>query len=284
LFRVTAFQAQARNFSQNICSRIRKNKEFIIKNQNYRNYNESAEEKPDIIFGRNPVLEALKSQSEIDTVFIAGEIRGTLSVINAIAREQGIPVKNVTDEKLAKMSGGGSHQGVAATIPCASYAELSDIIKKGLENGKNALIVACDGIEDPHNLGAIIRTAEAAGADGLIITKRRSASLSGIVYKTSAGAASVLPVARVPNLTAALETVKKSGIWVYGADMSGRNVFTEKLSGNLCIVIGNEGDGISPLVLKKCDGLVSIPMFGQINSLNASVAAGVILYSIVKNQ
>jgi 23S rRNA (guanosine2251-2'-O)-methyltransferase len=246
----------------------------------------TAEPNSDIIFGRNPVLEALKSQNEIDTVFIAGEIRGTLSVINAIARERGIPVKNVTDEKLAKMSGGGhsacgaSHQGVAATIPCASYAELSDIIKKGLSSERGALIIACDGIEDPHNLGAIIRTAEAAGADGLVITKRRSASLSGIVYKTSAGAASVLPVARVPNLSAALDTIKKSGIWVYGADMSGRNVFGEKLFGNLCIVIGNEGEGISPLVMKKCDGLVSIPMYGQINSLNASVAAGIILYSI----
>jgi 23S rRNA (guanosine2251-2'-O)-methyltransferase len=238
----------------------------------------------DIVYGRNPVIEALKSDREIDTVFISGEPRGTLSVINALSRERGIPVKNVTDEKLSKMTGGASHQGVAATISCAEYAELSDIIKSALENKKGGLIIACDGIEDPHNLGAIIRTAEAAGADGLIITKRRSASLSGIVYKTSAGAASVLPVARVPNLAAAIDTVKKSGMWVWGADMDGRSILGEKLSGNLCIVIGNEGSGISPLIKKKCDGLVSIPMYGQINSLNASVAAGIIMYNIIKNK
>jgi 23S rRNA (guanosine2251-2'-O)-methyltransferase len=237
----------------------------------------------EVIFGRNPVLEALKSENEIDNVFVSGEIKGTLSVINAVARERGIPVKNVTDEKLSKMTGGGSHQGVAATLSCAHYTELSEIIKSGLKKPSGGLIIACDGIEDPHNLGAIIRTAEAAGADGLVITKRRSASLSGIVYKTSAGAASVLPVARVPNLTAAIEEIKASGFWVYGADMDGRNIFTEKLSGNLCIVIGNEGGGISPLVKKKCDGLLSVPMFGKINSLNASVAAGIIIYNIIKN-
>jgi 23S rRNA (guanosine2251-2'-O)-methyltransferase len=257
-----------------------KNKELIIKNLDINNTENSGY--PDVIFGRNPVLEALKSGREIDTVFIAGEIRGTLSVINAVAREHSIPVKNVTDEKLSKMTANGSHQGVAATIPCASYAELSDIISSCIN--KDAFIIACDGIEDPHNLGAIIRTAEAAGAAGVVITKRRSASLSGIVYKTSAGAASVLPVARVPNLSAALDTMKKSGIWVYGADMDGKNLFDENLTGNLCIVIGSEGDGISPLVKKKCDGLVKIPMFGQINSLNASVAAGVIMYNIRKNK
>jgi 23S rRNA (guanosine2251-2'-O)-methyltransferase len=238
----------------------------------------------DVIFGRNPVLEALKSGQEVDTVFISGEVRGTLSVINAIAREKGLPVKNVTDEKLAKMTGNASHQGVAATLSCAEYAELSDIIKISKSSQGKGLIIACDGIEDPHNLGAIIRTAEAAGAAGLVITKRRSASLTGIVYKTSAGAASVLPVARVPNLGAAINTMKENGIWVYGADMDGNNLFRESLSGNLCIVIGNEGDGLSPLIKKKFDGLLQIPMFGQINSLNASVAAGIIIYNIIGNR
>jgi 23S rRNA (guanosine2251-2'-O)-methyltransferase len=264
-----------------VINAIKQIEEFIIKNLDINNTENSGY--PDVIFGRNPVLEALKSGREIDTVFIAGEMRGTLSVINAIAREHSIPVKNVTDEKLSKMTANGSHQGVVATIPCASYAELSDIISAALKSD-DGLIIACDGIEDPHNLGAIIRTAEAAGAAGVVITKRRSASLSGIVYKTSAGAASVLPVARVPNLSAALDTMKKSGIWVYGADMDGKNLFDENLTGNLCIVIGSEGDGISPLVKKKCDGLVRIPMFGQINSLNASVAAGVIMYNIRKNK
>jgi 23S rRNA (guanosine2251-2'-O)-methyltransferase len=234
----------------------------------------------DVIFGRNPVLEALKSGREVDTVYIAGEVRGTLSVINAIARERGLPVKNVTDEKLSKMTENGSHQGVAATLSCAEYAELSDIIKVCKQIPEKGLIIACDGIEDPHNLGAIIRTAEAAGAAGLVITKRRSASLTGIVYKTSAGAASVLPVCRVPNLAAAIDTMKENGIWVYGADMDGNNLFDESLSGSLCIVIGNEGDGLSPLIKKKCDGLIKIPMYGQINSLNASVAAGIIMYTI----
>jgi 23S rRNA (guanosine2251-2'-O)-methyltransferase len=178
------------------------------------------------------------------------------------------------------MTENGSHQGVAATISCAEYAELTDIIKICKQNPEKGLIIACDGIEDPHNLGAIIRTAEAAGAAGLVITKRRSASLTGIVYKTSAGAASVLPVSRVPNLAAAIDTMKESGIWVYGADMDGNNLFNESLSGSLCIVIGNEGDGLSPLIKKKCDGLIKIPMFGKINSLNASVAAGIIMYTI----
>jgi 23S rRNA (guanosine2251-2'-O)-methyltransferase len=238
----------------------------------------------EVIFGRNPVLEALKSGREVDTVFIAGEIRGTLSVINAIAREKGLPVKNVTDEKLNKMTANASHQGVAATLSFAEYAELTDIIKSSKSRPEKGLIIACDGIEDPHNLGAIIRTAEAAGAAGLVITKRRSASLTGIVYKTSAGAASVLPVARVPNLAAAIDTMKDNGIWVYGADMDGNNLFDESLSGSLCIVIGNEGDGLSPLIKKKCDGLLKIPMFGQINSLNASVAAGIIIYNIIGNR
>ncbi|MDR0987751.1 MAG: 23S rRNA (guanosine(2251)-2'-O)-methyltransferase RlmB [Ruminococcus sp.] len=233
-----------------------------------------------MIVGRNPVLEALKAEREIDIVYIAtpeGKLTGTLGVIASKAREAGIPVKTVDERKLATMCEGMSHQGVVATAAQTHYLELEELLE-----GKtaNSLYIAAAGIEDPHNLGAIIRTAEAVGAAGIIIPKRRNVSVNATVYKTSAGAAAVLPVCRVGNLASALDKLKDSGVWVYGADMDGESIYKTSLTGSLCIVIGAEGEGLPALIRKKCDGLLSIPMFGQINSLNASVAAGIILYEI----
>ncbi|MDR0903259.1 MAG: 23S rRNA (guanosine(2251)-2'-O)-methyltransferase RlmB [Ruminococcus sp.] len=234
----------------------------------------------DMIIGRNPVLEALKAEREIDILYIAPSERGLtgiLGVIAARAREAGIPVKTVDERKLSDMTGGMSHQGVIATAAQTHYLELDELLAIP---AKNPLYIAAAGIEDPHNLGAIIRTAEAVGAAGIIIPKRRNVSVNATVYKTSAGAAAVLPVCRVGNLASAIDTLKDNGVWVYGADMNGESLYKTSLSGSLCIVIGAEGSGIPPLIRKKCDGLLKIPMFGQINSLNASVAAGIIMYEI----
>jgi 23S rRNA (guanosine2251-2'-O)-methyltransferase len=233
-----------------------------------------------IIIGRNPVLEALKSEREIDIIYIAGEVKGTLAVIAAKAREAGLPVKTVDERKLDLMSGGHSHQGVAATVAQTVYLELDELLAQHEGKTEPPLYIACDGIEDPHNLGAIIRSAEAAGADGLIIPKRRNVSVNATVYKTSAGAAAVLPVARVSNLAAAIDTLKKNGVWVYGADMGGKSVYETDLRGACCIIVGAEGAGLSPLIAKKSDALISLPMHGQINSLNASVAAGILLFEV----
>jgi 23S rRNA (guanosine2251-2'-O)-methyltransferase len=236
-----------------------------------------------MIIGRNPVLEALKAGRELDIVYISGELKGTLAVITAKAREAGVPVKTADERKLDTMCENRVHQGVIATLAQTKYLELDELLslaakKSGGSAKHKPLFIACDGIEDPHNLGAIIRTAEAAGADGLIIPKRRNVSVNATVYKTSAGAAAVLPICRVSNLAACLDTLKKSGIWIYGADMDGTSVYKTNISGAACIVIGAEGSGLSSLIRKKCDILVSLPMYGQINSLNASVAAGIILY------
>jgi len=237
----------------------------------------------DIIFGRNPVIEAFKSGVEIDTVYINGQ-GGSLTVIRNLAAERGIVVKEIHAAKLSTMCGNGNHQGVAATISCATYVTIEDILAISANKGTSPFIVICDGIEDPHNLGAIIRTAEAAGCDGMIIPKRRSASLNSTVHKTSAGAASFLPVAKVSNLVSAIEILKKNGVWIFGTDGSGTNYKKVDFKGSVGLVIGSEGEGLSKLVREKCDFLVSLPMRGQITSLNASVAAGIFLYEIAENR
>jgi 23S rRNA (guanosine2251-2'-O)-methyltransferase len=239
-------------------------------------------ENNELIIGRNPVMEALKSEREIDIIYISaedGKFKGILGVIAAKARDAGIPVKTVDAKKLDTMAEGMSHQGVIATAAQTKYLELDELlaIKK-----ENPFFIACAGIEDPHNLGAIIRTAEAAGVTGIIIPKRRNVSVNATVMKTSAGAAAILPVCRVGNLASALDTLKENGVWIYGADMDGEPLYKTSLTGALCIVIGAEGDGLPALIRKKCDVLVSIPMNGQINSLNASVAAGIIMFEAVR--
>lgn len=240
------------------------------------------EETGGLIAGRNPVLEALKSGRPIDTIYIDTQATGSINKICALAGEHGTVVKRVDSAKLDAMA--ANHQGVVAALSCAEYYDLAQLLDMVKKSGKPAFLIIADEIEDPHNLGAIIRTAEAAGAHGMIIPKRRSASLNATVFKTSAGAASHLPVARVPNLAAAIDTLKRAGIWVYGADMSGQAYTEAELTGDIALVIGSEGAGLGRLVREKCDHILSLPMNGKINSLNASVAAGILMYEAVRQR
>ena len=240
-------------------------------------------EESDYIFGRNAVTEALKAGNPINQIFVVS-MKGSLGAVCSEAKKRGIPVKVTDARKLDNMTGGANHQGVCAEGACAQYASLSDILSVSVKKGRPPFIVLCDGIEDPHNLGAIIRTAEAAGADGIILPKRRSASLTQTVFKTSAGAASWLPVARVSNLATEMIALKKQGIWFYGADMNGSSASQTDLKGAVGLVIGSEGFGLSEPVKAQCDAIVSLPMFGQVNSLNASVAAGILMYEIVRQR
>lgn len=238
----------------------------------------------ELIIGRNPVIEALKAEKLIDTIYVNSEGGGSLSHIISMAKEQNIVVKSVNDVKLSAMSNGASHQGVIAVGSCAKYVSVEEILEIATEKNEPPFIIICDEIEDPHNLGAIIRTAESAGAHGIIIPKRRSASLNHTVYKTSAGAASWLPVARVSNIVAALEELKKNGVWIYGTDASGEDYSKSNLTGSIGLVIGSEGNGIGRLVREKCDFLLKLPMLGKITSLNASVAGGIFMYEIVRQR
>ncbi len=241
------------------------------------------EKKETVIAGRNPVLEALRSEQELESVYIQqGDRKGSLGKIVAMARQQGVPVKEVTGEKLQALSGISSHQGVAAVLSAGRYATLEDVYARAGE--EPLFVVVADEIEDPHNLGAIIRTAEAAGAHGVIIPKRHSAGLTATVAKSAAGAVAWLPVVRVPNLPAAMEQLKERGVWFYCADMDGTHWCSADYSGGVGLVIGSEGRGVSRLVREKCDFVVSMPMLGKVNSLNASVAGGIILYEIARQR
>ena len=247
------------------------------------NKNITEESGTEVICGRNPVIEALKSGANLDTIYIDGN-GGSLNVIRRLAKEKGIVVKDALDAKLTKLSGGASHQGVVAIGACAEYVTVDDILAVSEKKGTKPFIIICDEIEDPHNLGAIIRTAETSGADGVIIPKRRSAGLNATVFKTSAGAASYVPVARVSNLAAAIDKLKESGVWIYGTDASGNDYTSTDFTGSCGLVIGSEGFGISKLIQKKCDFMVKLPMLGRINSLNASVAAGIFMYEVLRQR
>ena len=239
-----------------------------------------------IIEGRNAVIEALRAGTPVDKIFIArGETDAALGHIAAAARDRGVVVVECDRRKLDFMSRTHSHQGVIAQAAVREYASVDDILAAAREKGEPPLVVVCDELSDPHNLGAVIRTAECAGAHGVIIPKRRSAGLTAVVAKTSAGAVSHLPVARVPNLTACLKELKEEGLWVFGADAAGdRTLYEADLKGPAAIVIGSEGDGMSRLVAQTCDVLVRIPMKGKLNSLNASAAAAILLYEAVRQR
>ena len=239
-----------------------------------------------IIEGRNAVIEALRAGTAVDKVYIAkGETDATLGHIASTARGKGIVVVEADRRKLDAMSVTHSHQGVIAVAAVREYASVSDILQSARDKGEAPLVVVCDELSDPHNLGAVIRTAEAAGAHGVIIPKRRSAGLTAIVAKTSAGAVSYLPVARVANLPALLRELKEEGLWVFGTAADGStSLYQADLKGPAAIVIGSEGNGMSRLVREQCDFLVSIPMRGQVNSLNASAAAAVVLYEAVRQR
>ena len=239
-----------------------------------------------IIEGRNAVIEALRAGATIDKIFIQkGETDKTLGHIASTARAAGVVVVDADKRKLDFMSRTHAHQGVIALTSVREYVSVEDILNIAREKGEKPLIVVCDEISDPHNLGAIIRTAECAGAHGVVIPKRRSAGLTSIVGKTSAGAVSYVPVARVPNIPALLEQLQKEGVWVFGTAAEGAcDLYSADLKGPAAIVIGSEGDGMTRLVREKCDFLVSIPMKGSISSLNASAAAAILLYEAVRQR
>ena len=239
-----------------------------------------------IIEGRNAVIEALRSGENIDKIYLAkGETDKTLGHIASRAREKGIVVVEADRRKLDGMSRTHAHQGVIALAAMREYVSVQSLLDAAAEKGEAPLLVVCDEISDPHNLGAILRTAECAGAHGVIIPKRRSAGLTAIVGKTSAGAVSYMPVARVANLPATLEELKKRGGWVSGTAAEGAtSPYDADLTGPAAIVIGSEGSGMGRLVREKCDFLVSIPMKGHISSLNASAAAAILLYEAVRRR
>lgn len=235
--------------------------------------------------GRKPVLEALNNGKTIDKIFIkSGGIEGALKVIVAKAREQGIVVQEINKTKMSQMSKSDNCQGVIALCPSHEYVRVDEIIKIALEKKEDPFIIILDEITDPHNLGAILRTADASGAHGVIIPKRRAVGLTETVSKASAGAVCYVPVAKVSNISNTVDDLKKQGIWVACADMDGEDYFTAPLDGPLAVVIGNEGKGVSRLIKQKCDFSVKIPMFGKIASLNASVAAGLIMYEVVRRR
>lgn len=255
---------------------------------NYNNQNESQEEqaRTDLIEGRNAVLEAIRAGRTIDKVYIvSGNPDKALDRIAAMAKSAGAVVVEADRRKLDFMSATGAHQGVIASVAAHTYFSLDDIMDAAAAKNEPPLIVLCDEISDPHNLGAIIRTAECAGAHGVVIPKRRSVGLTAVVDKAAAGALEYMKVARVVNLTAAIQDLKKRGVWIYGAAMGGSTpIYQADLRGPAAIVIGSEGFGMSRLVEEQCDFKVSIPMAGQITSLNASAAAAVMLYEAVRQR
>jgi len=239
-----------------------------------------------VIEGRNAVIEALRAGESIDKIFILkGETDKTLGHIASKARAAGIVVVDADKRKLDNMSRTHSHQGVIALASVREYVTVESILEAAAAKGENPLIVVCDEITDPHNLGAIIRTAECAGAHGIVIPKRRSAGLTAVVAKTSAGAVAHMPVARVANIPSLLKDLKKQGVWVFGTAADGNTtLYDADLKGAAAIVIGSEGDGMTRLAAENCDFLVSIPMRGKLNSLNASAAAAIMLYEAVRQR
>lgn len=243
------------------------------------------EKRSDVIAGRNPVTEALRSGRAIDSILIVkGELNGSVKVIAAKARSMKIPVKEVDKKKLDLMCGGAVHQGVAAIAAIKEYSTVDDIFELAESRKEPPFIIVLDEIEDAHNLGAIIRTAECAGAHGIIIPKRRAVGLNYTVGKTSAGAYEYMPVARVTNIPTVLDELKERGCWIYGADMDGTVYAENDLKGAAALVIGSEGNGLGRLVREKCDVILSLPMCGRINSLNASVAAGILMYEFTRQR
>ena len=235
--------------------------------------------------GRNPVLEALRSGRSVDKVYIqAGLHDGPIQTILREARKRDAIVAFVTKERLNQMSETGNHQGVIAAVASYQYSTVEDILKRAEEKGEDPFLILLDEIEDPHNLGAIIRTANLAGAHGVIITRHRAAGLTATVAKASAGAVNYTPVAKVTNLSGTIEDLKRRGLWFVCADMGGTSMYDLDLKGPIGLVIGSEGTGVGRRVREKCDFIASIPMKGEIDSLNASVAAGILAYEIVRQR
>lgn len=239
----------------------------------------------DKIMGRNPVLEAIRSGRSIDKILIKkGKYEGSIVPIIKKAKEVGIVLQEVDKAKLDVAAEGGSHQGVIAYVSAYEYSTVRDILNAAREKDEPPFVIICDRITDPHNLGAIIRTANCVGAHGIIIPKRNSAGLNSMVSKASAGAVEYTRVAKVTNIASAIDDLKEEGLWITAADMGGEEMYNIDLKGAIGLVIGSEGEGVSRLVREKCDFIATIPMSGDINSLNASVAAGVLMYEALKQR
>lgn len=262
------------------------------KNKNYKknNFKEakdfSYEEREDIVFGRNAVMETVKSNTTIECLYITKGVKeGSINAILNLAKEKKLVVKEVDRKKLDSLSGGMVHQGIVAKITPYSYYEVADILNDAKEKGESPFVIILDELEDPHNLGSIIRTAELCGVHGIIIPKRRNVGITSTVFKSSVGAIEHVKVAKVTNINSVIDDLKEEGIWVYAADIDGTEYSYEvDFSGGCALVIGSEGRGISKLTLKKCDKIIKIPMVGKINSLNASVAGGIMMYEVLKSR
>ena len=238
-----------------------------------------------VIEGRNAVIEAFRAGKTVDKIFVQEHLKeGSMNTVIREAKKHDTVINYVKKERLDQMSETGKHQGVIAYIAAYEYATVDDILKKAEEKGESPFVVILDDIEDPHNLGAIIRTANLAGAHGVIIPKHKAAGLTATAVKASAGAINHTPVAKVTNISKTIEELKEKGLWFVCADMGGTTMYDLDLKGAIGLVIGNEGKGVSRLVKEKCDFVASIPMFGDIDSLNASVAAGVLVYEIVRQR
>lgn len=238
-----------------------------------------------VIVGRNPVIELLKSDRGVEKVYIQrGQREGSVTKIFAMAKERSVPVAEVDKKRLDELANGNAHQGVAAFASAIEYVSIDDMIAAADRKGEKPLIVVCDGIEDPHNLGAIIRCADGAGAHGIVIGKHHSAIMSQTAFKSSAGAAEYVPIAKVANIASAIDELKEKGIWTFAAEADGDNIYGTDFNCPAAIVLGSEGIGVSRLVREKCDYSVSIPMHGNVNSLNVSTAAAVLLFEAVHNR
>lgn len=235
------------------------------------------------IVGRNPVMEVLKNADDVEKILVLrGELKGSINKIIGMAKDKRIKIQEVNQKTLDEIAEGGSHQGVAAVINPFQYSTIDEILKVAEEKDESPFIIILDEIEDPHNLGAIARTAECVGAHGIIIPERRAASVNQTVYSASAGAIQYMKIAKVTNINQTIKYLKDKGVWIYGADMNGETYYKSNLKGSVALVIGNEGKGISKLVRENCDVILSIPMKGEISSLNASNAASILMYEVFK--
>ncbi len=239
----------------------------------------------DIIFGRNPVLEALEAGRDINKLIVLeGSRDKTLQKIIDKAKAQRIIIQFSERKILDRVAEGEAHQGVVAYVAAYAYFEIEDILEEAKKKDESPFVIICDEINDPHNLGSIIRTADAVGAHGVIIPKRRSAALNQTVAKTSCGAVEYVKVARVTNIATTIDRLKEMGFWIVGTDMSNQTYYEANLTGSIGVVVGNEGKGMSRLVKEKCDFVVSIPMRGHVDSLNASVASGIVMYEVLRQR
>ncbi len=275
-------RAQSRAENSDVSRNDRKDKTNTIVHKE----NTGELQREDLVLGRNAVIEALKSDRTIESIYVSkGDLEGSIKVVLGIAREKGVVVKEVERKKLDIMCEGVVHQGVVAKVTPYKYCEVSEMLELAEERGEKPFIIILDEIEDPHNLGSIIRTAELCGVHGIIIPKRRNVGVTATVYKSSVGAIEHMKIAKVTNLNTTIDMLKAKGIWIYGADIAGKDYsYSVDFSGPCALVIGSEGKGISNLTLKKCDVLVKIPMIGKINSLNASVAGGIMMYEVLKGR